>query len=125
MLHANQNERFSKRSFFAALDSVIYDLSTQTREPEGLPPDGGKTQPTPHASPPCAAVPRSPGVQGYYPWSAFDFFHDEAFDDVALFDVVVAIKADAALVARSHFLRVVLEALQAVQLAFVNHNVVA
>ena len=51
------------------------------------------------------------GVQGYYPWSAFDFFHDEALDDVALFDVVVAIKADAALVARSHFLRVILEAL--------------
>ena len=67
MLHANQNERFSKRSFFAALDSGIYDLSTQTREPEGLPPDGGKTQPTPHASPPCAAVPRSPGSRGTPP----------------------------------------------------------
>ena len=68
MLHANQNERFSKRSFFAALDSGIYDLSTQTREPEGLPPDGGKTPANRLSLERPRALWARSGVQGHCPW---------------------------------------------------------
>ena len=67
MLHANQNERFSKRSFFAALDSGIYDLSTQTREPEGLPPDGGRKPANSARFSPLRGSAAQSGVQGYYP----------------------------------------------------------
>src|SRR5215212_1463043 len=52
-------------------------------------------------------------------------FHAVALDDVADAHVLVALEGHAALLAGRHFARVVLEALELAEPAFVNHDVVA
>src|SRR5436190_6863225 len=67
---------------------------------------------------------------GLEPWDTplnahHDALHDEHFDDVADLDVVEAFEADAALEARLHLARIVLESSERPDLAFVDDDVVA
>src|SRR3546814_371449 len=56
---------------------------------------------------------------------ACDLLDLEAFDDVAFADIVVILERHAALVARLDLAHVVLEALELLEAAFVDHDVVA
>src|SRR5690606_31046273 len=55
----------------------------------------------------------------------FDGLHNKCFDDVALFNVIKVIKGNTALVALSDFLRIVLEAFERVDFAFIYDDSVA
>src|SRR3954468_21851886 len=56
---------------------------------------------------------------------AGDLFDFEAFDDVADLDILVILERHTAFVAVAHLADLVLEALQRLQRAFVDHDVVA
>ena len=64
-------------------------------------------------------------VRGIKDSLARDFLHDEALDDIAFLDVVVAFQTHAALEASRHFLDVFLVVLQAAQLALEHDDILA
>src|SRR5690606_14795106 len=68
----------------------------------------------------CNLGGRAPDLQG-----ALDALDAEAFDDVAGADVFVVLEGHAAFLAHRHFLDPVLEALERLELAFVDNDVVA
>src|SRR5579862_3040956 len=73
---------------------------------------------SPH--PPARAGPFERGLSK----RARDLFDLEALDDVALFDIVVILERHAAFETFAHFADFVLEALQGLQRAFMDHDVV-
>src|SRR5262245_4259406 len=82
-------------------------------------------------STPTTTVPPSGGPLGHLrgpartrPESPRDLFDDVRFDDVAHLHVLVVLDPDPALVTGQHLARVVLEALQAADLALLHHDVV-